>query len=81
MPARRVSADDQTLRRHAVVFAFAGQPIDGLPTLFRNVGDADAGTEIVVDDRDADAFGDEGRSDELVVILVQGAPITTVNEQ
>jgi hydrogenase small subunit len=31
--------------------------------------------------RFADAFGDEGRSDERVVILIQGAPITAVNKQ
>jgi hypothetical protein len=50
-----VSADDQTRRRHAVALALTGQPLDGLPTLLRDIGDADVGTEIAVDDRDADA--------------------------
>ena len=59
MPARRVSADDQAPRRYAVAFAFSRQPIDGLPTLFHDVRNANAGTEIVIDDCDADAFGDE----------------------
>src|ERR1700682_4441666 len=81
MASRRVSADDQTRRWDAVDCALPRQPPDGLPTLFRDGGDADAGTEIVVDDRDADAFGDEWRRDEGVVFLVQGAPIATVNKQ
>ena len=65
----------------AVTPAFAGNPGHRAAALVDDRRDRHVGTQVVVDDGDGEAGGDERGCDERVIGLVERAPVAAVNEQ
>src|SRR5215471_3854444 len=81
MPARRVASENETLSGNAVSRTFAFEPRHCFARFLGDPRNGDVRTEIVVDHGDANAMLDKRRRHERMLALVEGAPVTAVNEE